>query len=232
MLFRSGGALLFIPATNGWLLRFWNGFLALVLDFRDIEYEHFGVKRGPGNTIVAWGQVKKSLGQSMPWIGLAALLLTSRVQKADRRIFAILFTFIAIITMPYILLSWPGGGGSNMRYFLPVLPALCIVCAKILTDLCPLIPRVKAFAFAGAIVALGLGFAWTVTMPSQFVGVQQILSTYVFLATVMTALGAGFDWRMRQISNQMAIAMVSAGFVMSMIFAVSDFGRADRKSVV
>jgi hypothetical protein len=31
-----------------------------------------------------WGLVKKSLGQSMPWLGLTAILLTGQVQEGER----------------------------------------------------------------------------------------------------------------------------------------------------
>jgi len=224
-----GGALLFIPATNAWLLRFWNGFLALVVDARNIEEHRIEYKRGPGNTLVAWGQVKKSLGQSIPWIGLMAILLTSGVQKEDRRVFAMLFIFIATMTMPFILLSWQGGGGSNMRYFLPVLPALCILCAKLISDLWSQVPRAIMFVAAGVWAALGLCLAWTLLHPSRFVAVQQILSTYILLVIALTSIAAGIDWRFRQAARGLAIVVLAAGFIMSMSFALSDFAAAAQR---
>jgi len=224
-----GATLLLIPTTNALLLRFWNGFLTLVVDARNIQDHRLGIERGPGNTIVAWGQARKSLGQSMPWIGLTAMTLTSGVQKEDRRSFAMLFIFIATMTMPFIFLSWHGGGGSNMRYFLPVLPTLCILCAKLIYDLWQSVPTAIMFVAAGVWAALGLCLAWTWLHPSRFVAVQQILSTYILLVIALIAIAAGIDGRFRQAARGLAIVVFAAGFIMSMSFALSDFAAAAQR---
>jgi hypothetical protein len=226
-----GGALLLIPATNAWLLRLWNGFLALVVDARNIQEHRIGVEERPGHTRLFWGLGKKSLGQSMPWIGITAILLTSGVQKGDRRIFATLFIFIATMTMPFILLSWHGGTSSNMRYFLPVLPPLCILCAKLISDLWLSVSHATAFAAAGAWAATGLCLAWTLLHPSGYVGVQQILTEYVLLATALVAISAGASWRFQQIGRNLTIALFACGFIMSMTSAFVDFAvTADRRA--
>ena len=136
-----GGVLLAIPATNALLLKFWNGFVALVVDIRTVEDHRASVQPGPGGTVMFWFLAKKALGQSMPWIGLIAMLLTSGVAKDERRAVATLLIFTAVMTMPFILRSWHGGSGSNMRYFLPVLPALSIICARIVDDLWRSVPN-------------------------------------------------------------------------------------------
>ncbi|MDP9423516.1 MAG: hypothetical protein M3Q19_11925 [Pseudomonadota bacterium] len=219
-------ALLLIPATSALLLKFWDGLLTLVVDVRNLEDHRLGIERGPGNTLVAWGQTRKSLGQSMPWIGLGAMALTSPLQKENQRLFAMLFIFIAAMSMPFILLSWHGGGGSNMRYFLPVLPALSILCAKLISDLWTSVPKGMTFLAAGVWGIVGLCFAWTMYHPSRFAGVQQILSTYLLLVTALTAIAAGVHWRFRQAARRLAIAIFAAGVVMSTSFAVSDFAEA------
>lgn len=224
-----GSALLIIPATNAWLLRFWNGFLALVVDLRNIEDPRVGVQPGPGGTLLFWTLVKKSLGQSMPWIGLTAMLLTSGIQKSERRFIATLFVFIATMTMPFILLSWHGGGGSNMRYFLPVLPALCILCAKLLHDLWQSAPDAMIFLAAGIWGAIALCLGWIFLHPSGYAGVQQNLSTHVLLATALSAVAAGIDWHFRQVARGLTISLFAGGWLMAMTSAAADFQVKERR---
>jgi len=218
-----GGVLLVIPATNIWLLRFWNGFLALVVDLRNIKDPRVGIQEGPGHTLLFWTLVKKSLGQSMPWIGLTAMLLTNGVQNHERRCIATLFIFIATMTMPFILLSWHGGGGSNMRYFLPVLPALCILCAKLISDLWALVPNAISFVTAGLWAAMGLGIAWSFLHPSGYSGIQQILAVYVLVLTALAAIAAGASWRFQEASRRVALVLFGSGLIISMTSALADF---------
>jgi hypothetical protein len=218
-----GCALLLIPATHAWLLRFWNGFLVLIVDVRNVEDHRIGIRPGPGHTMLFWNLFKKSLGQSMPWIGISAMLLTSGVQKDDRRLIATLLIFIATMTMPFILLSWHGGGGSNMRYFLPVLPPLCILCAKVIVDLWQSVTNAAVFATAGLWIAIGICTAWATFHPSLYAGVQQILSTYVLLATALAAIAAGAAWRFQREGRRVAIVLLGSGIIISMTSALSDY---------
>jgi hypothetical protein len=222
-------SLLFIPATHAWLLRFWHGLIALGVDVRTIEDHRVGVQRGPEQTLAFWGLAKKSLGQSMPWLGLAAILLTTKIRESDRRVFATLLVFIATMTTPFILLSWHGGSSSNMRYFLPVLPPLCILCARLFSDLWQSVDNAMACAAAGAWAAIGLCTAWVFLRPSGYVGVQQILSTYVLLSTALTAIAAGVNWRFSQIVRDVAIALFACGVMMAMVFAATDFAAAAKR---
>jgi hypothetical protein len=226
-----GVCLLLMPATRDWLMRFWNGFSALVLDARNIEEHRVGVEQGPGQTILFWGLTKKSLGQSMPWIGIMAMLLTNFIRRDDRRSFAMLSIFTATMMMPFILLSWHGGGGSNMRYFLPALPMISIICAKLLADLWASLSNPMSFAASGVWAALALSLAWIILHPSRSIGVQQILSTYVLLAMALTSVAAGLAWRFTQVSREIAISLFAAGFTMSMTFALADFvAAAERRA--
>lgn len=218
-----GAAMLVIPATNALLLRLWNGFLVLVVDMRSIEDQRNQVRPGPGDTRLFWNFAKKALGQSMPWIGLTAMLLTSGIRKDERRIMGSLLIFIATMTMPFILLSWHGGSGSNMRYFLPVLPVLCIICAKLVSDLWSSVPNAAFFAAAGVWGAIALSLGWAFLHPSGNAGVQQILSTYVLLAMVLAAIAAGPTWKFQQPGRQLAVALFGSGVFLSMAAALSDY---------
>jgi 4-amino-4-deoxy-L-arabinose transferase-like glycosyltransferase len=228
----GGIALLLIPATSAWLLRFWNGFLTLVVDIRHVTDDRSGIEAGPGGTIIFWHLAKKALGQSIPWIGLLAIMVTGGVPRGQRRFTATLLIFITVMTLPFVTLAWHGGSGSNMRYFLPILPALCILCARPILDLWQEVPNAIIFAAAGVWAVLLLCFPWAFFHPSGYVGVQQILSTYIMLATVLTAMAAGPPWRCRQAARKLLLIILAAGFLMSAAFAASDFSSASirRKS--
>lgn len=226
------GILLAVPATSSWLLRCWNGFISLVVDMRHIQDHRTGVEPGPGQTMLFWNLAKKALGQSMPWIGLAAILVTRPAREGEGRIFGTLLVFTATMTMPFIALEWHGGLGNNMRYFLPVLPALCIVCAKLLHDLWQSVPNAAIACIAGVWAAIALVAGWAMLHPSGFPGVHQIASTYVLLATAFAAMAAGPLWRFGRWSGMAAIFLFGSGFAMSMGFAISDFtGTQHRRSI-
>jgi hypothetical protein len=165
----------------------------------------------------------------MPWIGLSAILLTSKVHECDRRSFATLVIFIATMTIPYILLSWHGGASSNMRYFLPALPPLCILCAKLIYELWRSVRQAAAFAVVGAWAAMGLIAGWFLIQPSGYAGVQQILSTYILLAMALAASAAGVQWRFQQAWRKLAITLLGSGIVLSVIFALTDFAVAAQR---
>jgi hypothetical protein len=216
-------AMLAIPATNALLLKFWKGFMSLVMDIRMVDDHRDGIQPGPGGTVSFWNLVKKALGQSMPWIGLIAMLLTSGVAKAERRAVSTMLIFTAIMTLPFILLSWHGGAGSNMRYFLPVLPMLSMICARIIVDLWRSIPNAVVLLTAGVWAALAIGAAWIVLHPSGAIGIYQIVSTYVLLATAVAAFAAGAMWRFQQSARKLTIMLFAIGLLISIAAGLSDF---------
>jgi hypothetical protein len=222
------GVFFVIPETRSWLLRFGDGFLALVVDLRTARLIN-GVNAGPGDTVMFWGLAKKALGQSMPWIGLMAIMVTGRIPANDRRVFATLLVMIATMTTPFILAEWHGGGCSNMRYFLPAVPLLCILCAKLWADVWQSIANPLVFTTLGIWLAVGIGVTWSLMHPSGYVGVQQIVSTYVLLATAMVSIAAGASWKFRQNARKLLITLLGAGFVLSMASALADFLTAQNR---
>ena len=218
-----GAVLLAFPATNTLLARFCRGFVALIIDMRTVEDHRVNVQPGPGGTVMFFFLAKKALGQSMPWIGLIMMMLTGGVAKAERRVVSTLLIFTATMVLPFVMLSWHGGGSSNMRYFLPVLPALSMICAMIILDLWRSVPNPIIFLSAGIWAALALGGAWVVLHPSGFIGLHQIVSTYVLLATAIAAVAAGASWRLRQGARKLAILLFAMGLLMSIGAALSDF---------
>jgi hypothetical protein len=218
-----GAAVIAIPAAGAMLTKFWNGFVALVVDMRTVVDPRIGVQPGPGGTVMFWFLAKKALGQSMPWIGLTAMLLTGGVARDERRPIAMLLIFTAIMTLPYILLSWHGGSSSNMRYFLPVLPALSIVCARIVDELWRTVPNAILYLTGGVWAALVVGGAWIVLHPSGYVGIHQIVSTWALLATAVVAIAAGLSWRFQPAARKLTIILFSMGLLISIALALSDF---------
>jgi hypothetical protein len=109
-----------------------------------------------------------------------------------------------------------------MRYFLPVLPAICILCARPILDLWRAVPNAIILVAAGIWAALVLGFGWAFLHPSGFAGVQQIISTFVLLALALAAMAAGLVWRFQPAARGITIALFAASFLMSAAFAVYD----------
>jgi hypothetical protein len=227
-----GIAILLIPAASDWILRCWRGFLALVIDARYIDDQPSVLTEGPGQVMLVRGLVKKALGQSMPWIGLAAILLTGKVAERDRRMFLTLAILIATMTLPFISRSWHGGLSNNMRYFLPALPPLCILCARLIPDLWSSVGKAPLFAVAGLWATVIVSLVWARLIPSGYAGVQHMLSTSVLLATALAALAAGASWRFRQAGRALTITLLGSGLILSMMSAVSDFAVETKRRTV
>jgi hypothetical protein len=226
------GALLLIPITRPSIFRFCHGFLSLVVDARHISDQRIWVQEAPEQILMFWGLVKKSLGQSMPWIGITAVLLTKPVQESERRSFAVLIIVIAMMVLPFIYLSWHGGSSSNMRYFLPALPPLCILCSKLVFDLGRSVNQAKSFAATGAWIAIAMCAGWTMIHPSRYPGVQQILSTYLLLATALACIAAGTSGRFGEVGRKVALTLLGSGIALSMIFAFTDLAATARHRTI
>jgi hypothetical protein len=228
----AGIAILLIPAASDWVARCWHGFLALVVDARYIADRPSVLTEGPGQVMLVRGLVKKALGQSMPWIGLAAILLTGKVAERDRRMFLTLAILIVVMTLPFISRSWHGGLANNMRYFLPALPPLCILCARLIPGLWSSVAKAPLFAVAGLWATIIVSLVWSRLIPSGYSGVQHMLSTTVLLATALAALAAGASWRFQQASRALAIALLGSGVIISMMSAASDFAVETKRRTV
>jgi hypothetical protein len=218
-----GIAILLTPAASDWVVRCWRGFLALVIDARYIDDQASVLTEGPGQVMLVRGLVKKSLGQSMPWIGLAAILVTGKVAKRDRRMFLTLAILIATMTLPFISRSWHGGLSNNMRYFLPALPPICILCARLIPNLWSSVGKAPLFAVAGLWATIIVSLLWARFTAAGYAGVQHVASTFVLLATTLAALAAGASWRFQPAGRTMTITLLGSGFILSMMSAVSDF---------
>ena len=110
----------------------------------------------------------------------------------DRRSITVLLILIGLWTCPFLLQSWHGGLGSNMRYFLPVLPALALLATWTIARLAEGQDRLDRRLFLGGAAGCLMVYGWIMLAPTGLDGAQQVLSTWVFLAIAASACLAGF----------------------------------------
>jgi 4-amino-4-deoxy-L-arabinose transferase-like glycosyltransferase len=217
-------AIALVPTLRDIAMAYGRGLWGLVVDAKILPGPNLTEKDG---LVYFWNLPKKALGQSMPWIGCLVGLALLPMGPRERRMARLLAAAILIWTLPFIMRSWYGGYGSNMRYFLPALPLLAILGAVLWHRL------VDMNGTAWLVLGIGCGYAlifalvWTVLHPTGFDGVQQIMSTYVLTASVGIALLAG--WAARKLPRA-AIAtqiMFAMGVGLAASFTVQDL-RADQ----
>lgn len=182
------------------------GLHLLLIDARNPLNPLTGIISMPDGTTLYWGLAKKALAQSMPWLGLLGLLAGAGAWRGRGRAFAIVMIFAAIFTFPFVATAWHGGMSSNMRYFLPLLPFLAAVVARLAKDLVdrargglrPLLFAVPAGAIAS--------YLWAFSAPTGLAGAHQIWSLYLFAAVAAVALLAA-----RWPRPELAVAALVAG---------------------
>lgn len=184
-----GLAVIIVPQARGLVMAFVNGIENLIVDSRATPDDRPSIDFRPDGTVLFWGLAKKALGQSMPWIGMLPLLALPAL-AGRRTAIAILGLLCLIWVTPFVLQSWHGGLGSNMRYFLPILPAICILGVAVLQA------QVKAAALGpraiiySVLVGCLLGAVWISLHPTGLAGAAQILSLYVLLGCLVVAVVA------------------------------------------
>ncbi len=191
----GAGALLLSPQIRDLGQAYALGVLRLIVDATWINDPRSGIVAKPDGTLIFWGLSKKALGQSLPWIGiLLALVGLSWADK--RRSIVIALVLIGVWTLPFLIRSWFGGGGSNMRYFLPVLPVLSIlaawVIARLMTD--PALPahqRARLLLVGGCLASV-VALVWMTQTDNGMATLHQVLSTYILFAVAAAGLLAGF----------------------------------------
>lgn len=169
-------------------VRWLHGAWLLFIDITQIPEGRPGVEPAGGPTRLFWGAPKKALAQSLPWLGALVLIAVLPWQGRQKRGPVLALLALALWTLPFVLMRWHGGFGSNMRYFLPIVPVLCIVAAAVFVTL---VKRgnvsVKALTLA-VVLGLTLVFAWATLMPTGMAGAHQILTKFLFFAMLAVAL--------------------------------------------
>ncbi|WP_127901484.1 ArnT family glycosyltransferase [Solirhodobacter olei] len=177
-----------VPSFRHWIEEIARGFYVLVLDIRPVHDPRLGVVRAPDGTVSFWGLYKKALGQSLPWLGILVALGARRHSKCEWRAHIILLAAAILWMLPFLPTEWHGGLGSNMRYFLPVLPMLSVLAARLwfgVLDGTSLKAReIRGWVLIGAALVL----SWSYALPSGLGGAEQILTSYGLVG--MTVLAA------------------------------------------
>jgi len=214
------GAAALVPELRALVARFGGGAYALMVDARQVSDPRAGVMPEPNGAVSFWGLYKTALGQSLPWLGVLslglALSLGSGVGRAGRGL-GLVFLVVVIWSLPFIRADWHGGLGSNMRYFLPVMPHLTGAAAWCLLELVERaalerrqIMRLAALGAAGCLLAMvgALRFGGS----GGIAPLPQLYSHYLLgalgLAALVAALGA---WAKGAFSTAVATGSARAG---------------------
>lgn len=173
----------------------WNTYV-LVFDLQRMDASQIkgATVIGSDGFIQIVGLHKKSLAQSMPYIGLCLVTLIGFV--SGRRVAArgLSWLMIGATISFYAISQWHGGYSFNMRYFLPALPFLAILSVDGFTALC--VGLGGPARRTGLLIGISLGaalFAWfhfglgsdgytTLTLPL-------VLAIILALASLLVASG-------------------------------------------
>ncbi|MHA7873215.1 MAG: hypothetical protein ACX939_12770, partial [Hyphococcus sp.] len=123
-------------AFHGFVWRVVDGAYVLIINLQAHDaYVQAGVERNEYGHLLFWGYPKKALIQSIPFLPLA-LIPVVRILHKDRFLpVSLCLTLIAAPIAFYSLNQWHGGGSYNMRYFIPTLPFIAMLCASALRDI-------------------------------------------------------------------------------------------------
>ncbi len=167
-----------------------NGVHAIILDSKVIEDPRPGATfRFPDGTLGFWGQPKKALVQSLPWLGCVVALLALPWGERRRSIAIILILFLAW-SSPFLLRSWHGGPGANMRYLLPMLPLLSALMAWLICELSTRTGRANGPSiFLAALFGFGLTMSFALSRPELVFVLNQIYSSILsYIVASLTLL--------------------------------------------
>ena len=222
-----GVGLLALVFAHGFLFRYVHGFWALVVDATTIHDTRPGVEKLADGTMVFWGHWKKALGQSMPWLGLlgAAFIAMPAVSRKTRWVILIL---ALVWSLPFFPRDWHGGMGSNMRYFLPLVPFACLLASSLIVQLWERTLRPHLILPLAVFMGANLALTWTAWHPTGVAGTQQILSTLLFLATLFIALLAALKHFEQRRVNLCLMILSGVGIGVGLQLAYVDFKVAQK----
>ncbi|MEM9619918.1 MAG: hypothetical protein AAF936_18340 [Pseudomonadota bacterium] len=112
------------------------GVYVLVINLQAHDaYFQAGVERNEFGQLMFWGYPKKALIQSLPYLPLILIPLVLFIRGRNVQAISLCLLAIAAPITFYALKQWHGGGSYNMRYFIPALPFIAILCAVGLRDI-------------------------------------------------------------------------------------------------
>ena len=208
-------AALFLPATGEALRSIGHGYHALFADSRVISDPRSGVIRQPDGTLIFWGVAKKALFQSLPWLGAIAALLVGGWAAKHRKGVFILLIFVGVWSLPFAALAWHGGYSSSMRYFLPIVPPLCLLVANVIVDLAKKVQLSSGVWGLGLLISI-VGGIWVFvqgTYPAAWQ--QQVLTLYGFAFVFVTVLLASVRGAHQYVASLFAVVALCVSFGLS-----------------
>jgi 4-amino-4-deoxy-L-arabinose transferase-like glycosyltransferase len=215
-------ALALSPSLRAGAWQFLRGSWAILVDASFIRDPRSGVGSDANGVVYFWGFVKKALAQSMPWLGVLSVWIGARRDDRQNRALVVAAVTLALWAPPFLYTAWHGGLGSNMRYFLPMLPLLCVVAAAAWFQLLAMTGGRSRMMAPAAMAVLAMIALWTLYGPSGLAGVQQIASTYLFLAALIACALVHAGWSRGRWTAEAAQFLVVAGLVMAILFGILD----------
>ncbi len=228
----GGGVLLLVAllAAHGFVWRWLHGFWALIVDATQVVDNRSGIERYDDGTVAFWGLWKKALGQSMPWLALAIpALVSSRYLTAKTR--WTIGILMLVWSMPFFPRDWHGGMGSNMRYFLPLVPFLCALAAKTFVTAWQGVGRAWVWAVLGWLAGFYGYEAWQEFHPTGSDGLHQLLATYFLFAA--SACAAAFVWKpQHSVSAKLVVFSGLATVTVAAQLAYADYRSSQKLRVI
>ncbi|MEO1241136.1 MAG: hypothetical protein AAFX54_04455 [Pseudomonadota bacterium] len=112
------------------------GVYVLVINLQAHDaYVQAGVERNEFGQLMFWGYPKKALIQSLPYLPLILISTVSFMRGRNVQAISLCLLAIAAPVSFYAMKQWHGGGSYNMRYFIPALPFIAILCAAGMRDI-------------------------------------------------------------------------------------------------
>lgn len=175
----AGAGLVFLPFGQ----RFLHGVFQLVVDLRirPLSYEP-ALSRSPGNAVVYFGNVKKALLESSPYLVLIILPALSGLLRGSYGVRWLLWLVPLGFIGFYGFFAWHGSVGLNMRYFNPALPFLAILASHEWLRLRPVFVQRRILYGAGIVVA------WCVSVFFLLLHVRSLEQQETYLLNVSLAL--------------------------------------------
>ena len=215
-----------VPDARNLLLQYARGFYGMVIDIRVVRDPWVPQELGPNNTMLFAGYPKMAWAQSLPWLGMLLFYVGSQKSVADKRAltFCLLPTFF--LTFPFILHQWHGGAAPDMRYFLPAVPLLAILAARIWTVLLARgsKPRdIFYWALAGVILLILGILGWlAMNQSSPLPWILQVLPIYVLMLTAVSCLLAGWLYSKNILWVRLGTLCSAGALTLASIISVAD----------
>ena len=208
------------------------GVYSLLIDLTFVSDSRSGVAHFDNGLVSFWGMPKKALGQSLPWIGLLVAIPALRWQPRDKTSMA-LIAFVTIVWMlPFITRSWHGGLGSNMRYFLPLLPLVCLVGARVWYEVLDGSRLSGKVLFSLVTLGVILSAIWMSVMPDGELRTHQKLSVLVLWSVTIASTTTVTLPRARKRLLPLTQGCVLVAVGVSIFLSVSDLANSQNRRVL